>query len=418
MRARSRLLIGFLLLIVLALALFFFFRPQEGQAAYGPAAALCPGPDQFGYTCASADGFAYLDATQDTGLYLDDGLVEVTLPFAFNFYGTTYTRLWASSNGFLRFDSGAAPYMNECLSSGPVTGLGDMIAPYWDDLDLTEYGYLETAVFGAAPARVFVVEWDNVPYHGSDEGLSFAVHLFEGSNDIVFLYEDVTTAGESNGRSATIGLQSEAAGISLQYSCDQASVSDASGRHFPYPAAPNPAVTLPHQSVPGADHPLPTTTISAKGEVATLLNALNQQGLTAVAQLQRHWLSQTPPRMSEWARVDLDGNGREELILLWRGPAQHPELSQLVVLTPDEAGQMRLWLDHRFAARTGPTPQFTLGKVTDLTGDNQPDLLLIGQNDDTDAHRVLTAVGDKLHLLSLSQISSCQDRTKTIPCTP
>ncbi|MGB5057621.1 MAG: hypothetical protein WBO48_02965, partial [Candidatus Promineifilaceae bacterium] len=75
MRTRTKLLFGSLLLVILIIALFFLFRP-EGRAEFGPAAAICPGPDQFGYTCTTADGYAYIDATQDTGLYEDDGIIS------------------------------------------------------------------------------------------------------------------------------------------------------------------------------------------------------------------------------------------------------------------------------------------------------------------------------------------------------
>ncbi|MBK8985517.1 MAG: hypothetical protein IPM39_05455 [Chloroflexi bacterium] len=395
MGTRFRFLLGSLLAVSLIIILFFAFRPR-GRADFGPATAVCPGPDQFGYTCTSADGYAYIDATQDTGLYDDDGIVTLQLPFPFTFYGTTYTSVQASSNGNLQFANGNPHYFNECLLNGPQPGMGDMIAPFWDDLDLTAVGFLETEVVGSAPNRVFVVEWDDVPRfgEGGDNLVTFAVHLLEATQSIAFLYEDVTTVADSNGRSATIGLQSEAAGISLQFGCNQPAVNNNSGLLFPFPEQPNPdigretAVYLP-----------PTVGPNAKGEVLTLLTAVNQRGAAALPQLQRHWLSQTPQRLSEWTWADLDGNGRDELILLWRGPARQPQLSQLVVLTPDDDGQMDLMLDHRFSRRSDPTPQLTLAETADLTGDGRPDLLLTDKQNGYQF--ALTTADGSLNLLPL-----------------
>ncbi len=395
MRTRTKLLFGSLLLVILIIALFFLFRP-EGRAEFGPAAAICPGPDQFGYTCTTADGYAYIDATQDTGLYEDDGIIGLDLPFPFTFYGTTYTSVQASSNGNLQFANSNPFYLNDCLTGGPLTGMGDMLAPYWDDLDLTTFGFLQTEVVGTTPKRVFVVEWDSVPQYGGgeDDTLTFAVQLFEDTQAVVFLYKDATTQFEGNGRSATIGLQSEAAGISLQFSCNQTAVNDTTGLLFPYPAAPNPDVGQAAallQTQPAV--PL------VKGEVTTLLTSLNQRGPAALAPLQRLWLSQTPQRQSEWTWVDLNGDGRDELILIWRGPIRQPELNELVVLTPDADGQMSLWLDQRLASRTDITPRLTFAEVADLTADQTPDLLLT--DPDNGYQFVLTSALGDLALLPL-----------------
>ncbi len=386
------LILGFLLLVVVAV-LFIFRRPA--QAEFGPAVAICPGPDQFGYTCTTADGYAYIDATQDTGLYEDDGIVSLDLPFPFTFYGTTYTAVQASSNGNLQFANGNPFYFNDCLANGPLPGMGDLIAPFWDDLDLTAVGFLETEVVGTTPNRVFVVEWDGVPRYGEgDDTVTFAVQLFEETNDIVFLYEDVNTLAESNGRSATIGLQSETEGLALQFSCNQPAVNDNSGLLFPFPAEPNADV--------GRETTLyrpQTTGPVAKGDVGTLLETLNQRGPAALAQLQRHWLNQTPQRQSEWAQVDLDGDGRLELILLWRGPLAQPQMNELVILTPAVDGKMSLWLDQRLTRRHEATPQLSLVETTDLTGDAVDDVLL--SDPDNGYQFVLTTAAGDLALLPL-----------------
>lgn len=396
MRVRYRILLLLLVLGGLFAAFFFLFRP-DGQAAFGPAVAFCPGPDLFGYTCAGADGHAYVDATQDSGLTADDGFVTLSLPFPFDFYGATYETVQASSNGVLQFGRQSASYFNECLDGGPIPGLGDLIAPYWDDLDLSIAGRLETEVVGVSPNRAFVIEWENVPPYGAnrDAGVTFAVHLLEGSHDILFFYRDVTTVWGENGRSATIGLQSEAAGISLQFSCNQPAVSDGASLRFAHPAAPNQDVAR----AASPPQPILAAETQAKGETADLLAALNLYGPGALPRLQRHWLNQTPQRLAEWVWLDLAGNGRREFVLLWRGPAAHPELAQLVVLAEGEDGQLALLLDQRLARRDGESPQLRPAETADLTGDGQLDLLL---TDPEGGYQfVLTLASGELELVEL-----------------
>jgi hypothetical protein len=52
--------------------------------------------------------------------------------------------VYASSNGNLQFTSRNPSFSSSCLERGPATGMGDMLAPYWDDLNLTFVGLLET----------------------------------------------------------------------------------------------------------------------------------------------------------------------------------------------------------------------------------------------------------------------------------
>lgn len=138
--------------------------------------------------------------------------------------------------------------------------MGDMIAPFWDDLDLTSFGYLQYDVIGEAPDRIFVLEWDDVPVFGNpDDRVTFAVQLFEESQDILFLYEDVTLLNGNSGGSATIGIQSEAQGVALQFGCNQPVVANASRIRFTEPEEANRDLGLATLALP-SPHPLPKST--------------------------------------------------------------------------------------------------------------------------------------------------------------
>lgn len=371
MRVIRRLLPWLFLLVTAVIVLLFVLR-RDTQAAYGTAVALCPGPDLYGYTCDSGTAFAYIDATTDTFLYADDGVITLELPFPFTFYGTTYTELRASSNGNVQFGNGNTFYGNECLNEGPVAGMGDMIAPFWDDLDLTSYGYLEYDVVGEAPDRIYVLEWDNIPRFGdSEDRVTFALQLFEGSQDILFLYEDVNLLEGNNGSSATIGIQSEAQGLALQFGCNQPVVANASRIRFTEPEEAN-------ADVEGVETAViqPATPLYTKGDVADLLDQMNLQGPAALADMHVRWLNQSPPRTAVWQWLDLTGDGQDELILLRTSTAQHANLNDLMIFTPDAAGTFSLLHYQPLTSREQPGGRPELAATADLTQDGLPEVVV------------------------------------------
>ena len=398
MRARRSFLV--LLLLVTAVLLFILFSRRATRADFGPDLALCPGPDAYGYTCGGGAGFAYIDATHDTQLYADDSAARLELPFSFTFYGRTYTTLFASSNGTIHWDDAASQFSNDCLIEGPAAGMGEMIAPYWDDLDLRFEGFLEVETVGVAPSRIFVIEWDDVPRYGDrdDDRVTFAVQLFEGSSDILFLYEDVATFEGHNGSGATIGLQSEAQDWTLQFSCDQAAVADAGRITFSHPVTPN-EITEPTETAAVAI----SDQAAAKGPTAELLAALNQEGLPALTRLHSQWRAGSPPRAAAWEQTNVIGDGRSELILLWYGGPERPELAQLVALTADETGTWSLLLDQSLSTRSHPVARAAIVETADLTRDGRPDVLL---QDDAGQLLALTTVGETLALLTIPE--TCQ----------
>jgi|GEM_PF-3374544 len=401
-----RLFILLFIVLLIGTGLFFWLRPDEGAAAVGPPVAFCPGPDLYGYTCADGTPFAYIDATQNSGLHQDDGAVQIPLPFTFTFYGTPYESVWAGTNGVLQFGGRNPRFSNACLDDGPVVDMGDMIAPYWDDFDLTFTGALEVETVGEAPDRIFVVEWDEVPPYTQppEEAVTFSVQLHESSNDIVFLYPDTTTSAGLRGSSATVGLQSEAQALSLQYSCNQAVVGDASALHIRHPAEPPEEIGLDVEAMTWASAPVSRPAL--KGPPALLREKVGEKGSAALPTLRRHWLNQPRPLLFSWHWADLDGDETEELLGLWHGPAGHPEAAQVAVFSVGEGKTL--------GETAAVTPRFVsllstreiefarpeLIATQDLTGDGLADLLL----QDTISNRVaaitFTQAGATLHHLA------------------
>jgi hypothetical protein len=171
-----------------------------------------------GYTVTRMAGGASCDTPDswtDTGLAGDDSTLDAPepLPFSLSFYGDRVTHWSAASNGFAELwntdsEIPSDSYRNEMLPTREVNG--SIVAPFWDDLFIVPGASVRTATLGTAPARRFVIEWNNVSTIDRDETLRFQVKFFETSNVIEFHYCSLTTRGmgtRHTGDQATVGMQ-------------------------------------------------------------------------------------------------------------------------------------------------------------------------------------------------------------------
>ena len=374
MRTRPALLLVSLTAIVLVLVAFVLFVRARSGAAYGPAVAVCPGPDHYGYTCEDGNAYSYIDATTRLGLYADDAVARVDLPFEFTFYGNEYTEVSVATNGHLQFGGESPTALPSCLS--PAANGGDLIAPYWSDLDLTLAGELETRVFGEAPQRLFVIEWDETPFYGADpaQSVTFEVQLFEGSNDIVFLYEDPTDSLGSNGRSAVTGIQSESQGLALSFSCFQPVLPPAGGLRFVHPVQANREPVRPEEAAQGTAPQSGQT--GAKGPVGRLIEQYGIDGAEALPRLRACWLGERPQRSFDWRVAGVTGaEPARELIAVWRGGPEAPQMAEVAVLATRDDGLALLFHAH-LSTREERYAEIIIEDVTDLTGDGAADVIL------------------------------------------
>ncbi len=197
------------------------------------------GADNYGYTFIDSDetgGTVTFEDISGSGTALpapDDDEHNVTMPFSFNFYGTSSANLRIGDNGAIRFGQTTGNIGFNNIDFPINTAL---IAPFWDDLfDGTIY--YETR--GTAPNRRFIIQYNGFEnYNAFSTGtVTFEVILYETSNNIDFVYND-TTFGDAtydNGNRATIGINGNSTNF-LRYSFNTASLAGISSIRFVDPS--------------------------------------------------------------------------------------------------------------------------------------------------------------------------------------
>lgn len=143
--------------------------------------------------------FAPIDITATgTTVSLGDDATSGALPvgFDFFFFDTTYTQFYISSNGFIFFDAGTD---DGCCTGGTIPnggdGINNIIAFAWEDINPSAGGTIRYETVGTAPDRILVMEFDDVPFFGTSDGVTSQVHLWENSGRI----EIHSTAIPANG---------------------------------------------------------------------------------------------------------------------------------------------------------------------------------------------------------------------------
>jgi hypothetical protein len=131
---------------------------------------------------------------------LDDGGATISPGFPFTYFGSVYTQVGVSTNGYLRFGQGDLDF--PLPRSTPDTRRpNNIIAPRWSNLNLDPAtpsvaggGSVRWQVLGAAPTRRLVVQWTNVRQFGFTDTNTFQAVLFEGDGSIEFRYLTVQPA--------------------------------------------------------------------------------------------------------------------------------------------------------------------------------------------------------------------------------
>lgn len=156
--------------------------------------------DGFGHVCRPV-AFDWVDAANESSLAGDDTYGRFTLPFTFDFYGTSYGRVFITTNGYLTFTD---PKYADPLPVRPPTTFNKApsIFALWQDFRLDDTSHIDTEVIGSAPDRAFVIEMEDLLYSG--KRVDVEVKLWEDGT-IDLLYGDNPPAAD--GRFGVVGLQ-------------------------------------------------------------------------------------------------------------------------------------------------------------------------------------------------------------------
>jgi len=190
--------------------------------------SLCTQWPTVSYSWANDSGATNIFTS--SSLYPDNSVSAVDLPFTF--YGTTYTQIFISTNGWISFTDPSGdsyPDNGDMDISNPAVP-NNIIAPFWDDIELldqsgsTNDSVIKTFTEGSSPNRIYHIRYEKM-YHkndgGKDHPLTFEILLYEGSNHIVFQYNDIDSGGGEDfgySGSATIGIENSDGTKAKKYS--------------------------------------------------------------------------------------------------------------------------------------------------------------------------------------------------------
>jgi hypothetical protein len=210
------------------------------------------GPDGFGYTYDATVPYEWVDTAGGVEVPEGDdwGRGPYDIGFPFTYYGTTYAQFCVSTNGFVMFGGYCPSAYHWYNSSIPNPALPNGIAaPFWDDIKPRGEAVLRFKLFGSAPNRYLVVEYNHVGLYDDFAPITFEVIFYEGSNNCKFQYNSLTANSRGNGNSATVGIEDPLGRIGLQYSFNQPVLHDGLAILFAYPTA-TPTPTLPSGPTP------------------------------------------------------------------------------------------------------------------------------------------------------------------------
>ncbi|WP_327006156.1 PQQ-dependent sugar dehydrogenase [Dactylosporangium sp. NBC_01737] len=189
--------------------------------------------DTYGYICsASPRAFVPADGTV-LPLTGDDNLSQVSLPFGFKFYGTTYNSAWIDTNGRLSFASqGTSDTTHGAIPSAATPNAS--VYAYWTDLVVDGSASVRTAVTGSAPNRQFVVEWRNAYQYGFTSRRINAEAILYENGDVVTNYSGIDNTAEA-GASSTVGIENASGTVGIQFSNNTSALQNGMGVLFKSP---------------------------------------------------------------------------------------------------------------------------------------------------------------------------------------
>jgi hypothetical protein len=141
-----------------------------------------------------------------SGTLDDGGWQNLSIPFNFLFFGTSYNSFAISSNGFMVLGAGAPNTFTGYYNTWPSTFAGrPAIGPVYSDMDFRTTGTINYFVTGTAPNRRLVVNWTAGNFYSAAGSFTTQLVIFEGSNII-----EAHTTSSTGTNTAVQGIQNAA----------------------------------------------------------------------------------------------------------------------------------------------------------------------------------------------------------------
>jgi len=215
-------------------------------------------PSSITYSWASVTGATTTLNTcapySTTMMDCDNGnYAPVPLPFTFEYFGTAYTSVNISANGFINFGD-ASPDINASsaftIPAAPSVADGipaNMVALFMHNMDPDQGGTISYVTNGTAPLRTFVITYsglvDGDGGDGTGNTCSGQIILHEGSNNIDLVIQSCIESDPVYDYPVTIGLQNGDGTIaSVVYNNTNVSITNLAW-HFDASGAPSSGVT-------------------------------------------------------------------------------------------------------------------------------------------------------------------------------
>ena len=167
------------------------------------------------YTALVGGTSPVVTGTVDEGAYN-----SIPIGFTFTYMGNQYTTLSACTNGYMVLGATiTSPLYGNLLATGAVRPI---IAPLWDDLQITSFSYLTQ---GTPGSRTFTAQWQGAiwQYTGTAAAVSFQAIIYEATGQVQFVYHQET--GALSTASASIGITGTGSGSGNYLSLNGAGVS-------------------------------------------------------------------------------------------------------------------------------------------------------------------------------------------------
>jgi hypothetical protein len=145
----------------------------------------------------------------------DNGNLDVSIGFPFNYLGVNYNQIRINANGWASLNlSGSVSVSTDNLRLFTNGNPNTTLAPWWDDLKPDANGIVSYKLSGTTPNRVFTVEWKNILAYstGASARLNFQLKLYETTNVIEFCYGTATSGTHHANESASIGIDDATGG--------------------------------------------------------------------------------------------------------------------------------------------------------------------------------------------------------------